>query len=141
MNNNLKSKIAGALNNPHAEHFITANSAIGLMALASVMLALTGFFESASRYESVLFWVDVVTTFFFTIEYGLRLWITDKKWKYAASPLGLLDLFSFVPTYLGLGSFGFLKAARFIRIARLSRVANLSNMPKVIPKKGDNESA
>jgi voltage-gated potassium channel len=111
------------------------------MALASVILAVTGFFESSSRYEPTLFWIDIVTTVFFTVEYGLRIIIADRKWKYVLSPMGLIDFISFVPTYLGFGNFGFLKAARFIRIARLSRVANLSNMPKVIPKKGDNESA
>lgn len=134
---NFKNRIEGALNNPESEYFVLANSVIGIFAVASVILALSALVAYFTRYERIFFWVDWVTTVFFTIEYAVRLWVADRKWTYVRSPLGLIDLVSFVPTYLGLGSFAFLKAARFIRIARLSRALNLSNMPKVLPKKGE----
>ena len=115
--------------------FMFVNTTIGLFAAASVFLALAELLPYLHRYESALLIVDWATTLFFTAEYAVRLWVADRKWAYIRSPLGLVDLISFVPTYLGLGNFAFLKAARFIRISRLSRVTNLTNTPKVIPKR------
>jgi voltage-gated potassium channel len=112
------------------------NGVIVVVALLSVALALAEVVPYLHRFVPTLLWVEWPTTIFFTAEYILRLSVADRKWKYVMSPLGLIDLASFVPTYLGLGSFGFLKAARFIRLARLSRIANLSNVSKVV-KKGE----
>jgi len=134
---NFKYRTEGMLNNPNSEYFGLANGTIGLFAVASIILALAELLPYFHRYETSLFFLDWVTTVFFTLEYAVRLWVADRKWTYVKSPLGLIDLLSFTPTYLGLGSFGFLKAARFIRIARLSRIANLSNVPKVLRKKGE----
>lgn len=131
----VKERIRDTFDNPESEQFVLVNSAIGAFAVASVVLALSALFPYFHRYETIFFWVDWVTTVFFTVEYALRLWIAEKKWAYVQSPLGLIDLVSFVPTYLGLGNFAFLKAVRFIRIARLSRVANVTNVTKVLPKK------
>lgn len=132
----MKERVRSMFENPESEHFRLTNRAIAVVAFVSLLLALAAFFTHFDRYEHILFFADWIITLFFTVEYALRFWIAERKWAYVRSPLGLIDLASFVPTYLGLGSFGFLKTVRFLRIARLSRVANVTNITKVTPKKG-----
>ncbi len=131
----MKERVRSMLDDPRSEYFRLTNSIIIVVALLSLLLALAAFFTYFDRYEHILFFADWIITLFFTFEYALRFWIAERKWAYVRSPLGLIDLASFVPTYLGLGSFGFLKTVRFLRIARLSRVANVTNIAKVVPKK------
>lgn len=57
----------------------------------------------------------------FTLEYVLRIWVSDKKLRYVFSFYGLIDLFSILPTYLGLLINGS-QALAIIRILRLLRV-------------------
>lgn len=123
------------LENPGSKYFAFTNTVIAIVALTSLLLALATLLTYFNRYERILFFADWIVTAFFTFEYALRFWIAERKWVYARSPLGLIDLVSFVPTYLGLGSFGFLKTIRFLRIARFSRVANVTNVTKVVSRK------
>lgn len=120
--------------NPEAPWFRTVNTTIVLFALLSIVLAVVEAVSSLRVHEPKVSWIDVPTTVFFTVEYALRLWVADRKWAYVRSPLGLADLASFVPTYLGFGNFGFLKTARFVRLARLSRIENITNVSKVVKK-------
>lgn len=130
-----KQQVFEMLNDEHSKYFSGVSIIIAFFALASLVLVLAEIFPYITRYERALFLIDWWTTIFFTIEYALRFWVADKRWEYVQSPLGLIDLLSFIPTYLGIGNFSFLKATRFVRVARLSRIANVSNTTKVLPKR------
>ena len=67
----------------------------------------------------------------FTLEYVLRLACVRNPWRYAFSFWGLIDLFSFLPTYIayfgeaGLGSFAMLRAIRLLRVFRILKLLRL----------------
>jgi len=71
-------------------------------------------------FERFLKIFEVATLTLFTIEYVLRLWVSDKKLKFIFSFYGLIDLFATLPFYL---SFGIdLRSIRIFRLLRLFRL-------------------
>jgi voltage-gated potassium channel len=78
-----------------------------------------------SSYFSMLEWT---LTIIFTIEYLARIWCVPNKRKYIFSFLGIIDLLSILPTYLGLvlsGAHSFM-VIRSIRLLRIFRILKLS---------------
>lgn len=73
---------------------------------------------------------EKISVFIFTIEYLTRLLISDRKFKFAVSFFGIIDLLAILPFYL---SFGFdLRSARILRFLRLFRVIKLVRYNKAI---------
>ncbi|MBE0646219.1 MAG: ion transporter [Bacteroidales bacterium] len=77
------------------------------------------------RYLMVLEWIF---TIMFTIEYVLRIYATRHPRKYIFSFWGFVDLFSFLPTYIGIlfTSVHFLVAIRILRLIRIFRILKLT---------------
>ena len=55
-----------------------------------------------TRFAGLLYSLEWVFTIAFTLEYALRMWCTDRKYWYARSFYGLVDLLAILPTYLSL---------------------------------------
>nr|WP_319269536.1 ion transporter [uncultured Draconibacterium sp.] len=73
-----------------------------------------------SRVKEFLNAFELFTVIIFTIEYLLRLWVSDKKTKFIFSFYGVIDLFAILPFYL---SFGIdLRSIRVFRLIRLFRL-------------------
>jgi voltage-gated potassium channel len=81
-----------------------------------------------SRYHSALKVAEWVITVLFTLEYGLRIWVLEKPWKYVFSFYGLIDLMAVLPSYLGLIFVGgqSLMVIRALRLLRIFRILKLS---------------
>ena len=72
---------------------------------------------------SFLYYFEVFCIVIFTIEYLLRLYISNKKLKFIFSFFGIIDLLAILPFYL---SFGFdLRSVRILRFLRLFRLLKL----------------
>ena len=71
--------------------------------------------------------LEYVFTFFFTLEYLLRLYCSPQPRKYAFSFFGIVDLLSTLPLYLGwiFGSVRYLMVVRTFRLIRVFRVFKL----------------
>ena len=71
--------------------------------------------------------LEYVFTFFFTLEYLLRLYCSPQPRKYAFSFFGVVDLLSTLPLYLGwiFGSVRYLMVVRTFRLIRVFRVFKL----------------
>lgn len=80
-----------------------------------------------ARHGELLRAVEWGFTILFTAEYLLRLWCVDRKWGYARSFFGLIDLLAVLPTYLSVLLPGgqFLVVVRILRILRVFRVFKL----------------
>ena len=80
-----------------------------------------------TKYAFELRILDWIITFFFTIEYALRIITTGRPLKYIVSFYGLVDLLSILPTYIGLFVSGLetLSVIRSIRLLRVFRVLKL----------------
>ena len=66
-------------------------------------------------------------TILFTVEYVIRLWVSERPVRYATSFYGIIDLLSVVPTYLTVIFPGgrFLIALRILRVLRVFRILKL----------------
>lgn len=108
---------------------------ITLAILANLFIAIFDTFEQADPYKDILHIVELITVVGFTVEYVLRVWTAEylypnagkfeSKIKYILSFGGIIDLLSFLPTYLPVffpaGAVAF-RMFRVIRILRLFRV-------------------
>ncbi|MEX2512526.1 MAG: ion transporter [Cyclobacteriaceae bacterium] len=79
-------------------------------------------------YGKALYWLEWFFTLVFTIEYFLRIWLSNKKWGYIFGFYGLVDLLAIVPTYLSLFLYTtqyltVIRALRFLRILRILKMS------------------
>jgi voltage-gated potassium channel len=93
--------------------------------LAAIMLESVPAFHE--KYGTILYTIEWVFTIFFTLEYLLRLWVSEKAKDYAFSFLGIVDFLAIIPTYLSLIFVGsqFLLVIRAIRLLRVFRILKL----------------
>ena len=109
---------------------------IGVILLSTIEIFLSTFNITPSCRE-VLYWVDVFTLIFFTIEVSLRIWVAPElhpemspvkaRMRYVFSTQGLIDIISTYPYYLqwllpmSISWVKVLRLSRTLRIFRVSR--------------------
>lgn len=100
--------------------------------LASVTVAIIDSVSSIDlKYKAFLTTLEWIFTGLFTIEYLVRVWVVPRKRKYIFSFWGLIDLISFLPTYLSLILVGY-KYLIILRIVRLLRVFQVYQLNKFL---------
>lgn len=79
--------------------------------------------------SKVLFYIEWGFTILFSIEYFLRIYLSEKTTGYIFSFWGIIDLLSTIPTYLSLFFHGtkYLLIIRVLRLLRVFRIFRLSN--------------
>lgn len=82
--------------------------------------------------REILRQIEIFTVFIFTVEYLLRVIVTDSKPRFIFSFLGLIDLFSILPFYFVAGVD--LRSIRAIRLFRLFRAFKLVRYNKAIQR-------
>ncbi|HBR95311.1 MAG TPA: ion transporter [Opitutae bacterium] len=100
-----------------------------LAILLSVALVMWESVPSISEQtRQALFILEWVITGLFTIEYILRLYVSEKPAKYARSFFGVVDLLAILPTYADLLIPGahYLMLLRVLRVLRIFRVLKLA---------------
>ncbi|NNC41917.1 MAG: ion transporter [Acidimicrobiia bacterium] len=115
------------------DHNTTASRAfdIGLLALItlSVLLVMLETVEQLeARYLALFVALEWIITILFTIEYVARLLTVGKKWRYARSFYGVVDLLSILPVYLsviipGAQSLLVIRSLRLLRVFRVLKMA------------------
>ena len=96
-------------------------ASVGIVMLESVN-------EYARRFQSFFLIVEWILTFFFTLEYILRIIVSPNKRKYVFSFFGIIDLLSILPAYLslvftGMHSLIILRSFRLLRVFRIFKLA------------------
>jgi voltage-gated potassium channel len=71
--------------------------------------------------------VEWFFTGLFTAEYAVRLWCSPRRWRYARSFFGIVDVLAFLPTYLALffpvlHAFGVIRVFRLLRLFRVFKL-------------------
>lgn len=98
-----------------------------LIVLSVIAVMLESVPPIKARFGEELRHMEWVMTFFFTIEYIIRIWIVEKPKKYIFSFFGVIDFLAILPTYLSLvlvGTQG-LAIIRALRILRVFRILKL----------------
>ena len=80
------------------------------------------------NYTKVFIYTEWAFTFLFTIEYILRIIISNKKRKYIFSFFGIIDFLSILPAYLslvftGMHTLVILRSFRLLRVFRIFKLA------------------
>ncbi len=78
--------------------------------------------------REALYVIEWLITGLFTIEYALRLYVSEKPLRYSRSFFGLVDLLAILPTYIDLFIPGahYLMLLRVLRVLRIFRVLKLA---------------
>ncbi len=106
-----------------------------LISIVVVML------ESIDRihdnYGRSLLAIEWIVTFFFTVEYILRLYCVKKPWRYALSFYGIIDFLAILPTYLafffvGTHSLMVIRALRLLRVFRIFKLGSFMAQGSII---------
>ncbi|MFO7843422.1 MAG: ion transporter, partial [Bacteroidales bacterium] len=81
-----------------------------------------------ANYGDILLSFEWFFTILFTLEYFIRIWISQRKRKYIFSTLGIIDFLSIIPTYFSLLFVGthYLMAIRVLRLLRVFRIFKLN---------------
>ena len=95
--------------------------------------------ELDAQYGAIFDVLEWFFTILFTVEYTLRILISEKPGKYAFSFLGIIDLLALLPTYLTLitAGGGYLVVVRTIRLLRIFRILKLSRYLREASVLGD----
>lgn len=90
--------------------------------------------EIHAKYVYELHVIEWIFTILFTLEYFTRIYITDAKSKYIFSPMGIVDLIAFLPTYLTLVLSGgqYFMVIRGLRLLRVFRILKMVNYLKEV---------
>lgn len=85
-------------------------------------------------YGSIFLAIDIIVTGIFLIEYILRIVYAEKPFKYIISPLGIIDLLSFIPSLLlfAFPVFTDLHSLRVLRVIRIIRLLRLFRILKIL---------
>ena len=111
-----------------------AGKAFDIAVMAAIVISLiVAFVETKpavmGRFKDVLTILEYVLTFFFTIEYALRLYCSPRPKDYALSFFGIIDLLATLPLYLSfipcLSSARYFFIVLVFRLIRIFRVLKL----------------
>src|SRR5919112_3166094 len=96
--------------------------------LSVVVVMLDSVAAINARYGAELAVAEWCFTVLFTVEYLLRLWVSERPLRYAGSFYGIIDLAAIVPTYLAIvfPAGRFLLALRVLRVLRVFRILKLA---------------
>jgi voltage-gated potassium channel len=123
-------------------HFINNNKYFiqfiyALIILNIIALILESYQEINNRFHAIFYYFEVFSVIIFTIEYMIRIWVSDKskedkkeRLNFAFSTMGIIDLIAILPFYLPF-IFPFdLRIVRIMRLFRLLRIFKLSRYSK-----------
>ena len=96
--------------------------------LSILLVILESVKEINVKFGTLIIILEWIITFFFTIEYTLRIFIVKKPSTYIFSFYGIIDLLSVLPSYIGLIFTGMsgLVVIRALRLLRIFRILKLS---------------
>lgn len=119
------------------EHNDTASRRFDLGVLVLILLSVfVAILDSEpwihERFKKELFVIEWAFTILFTIEYGIRLYLSSRKLGYIFSFYGMVDLLAILPTYLSifLANTQFLVVIRALRLLRVVRILKLGRYVK-----------
>jgi len=129
----MKEKVSNFIN--HNKYFIKFIYALIVLNIAALILE--SYEELNAKHGRLFYLFEVFSVAIFTIEYIIRIWVSDKtkedkkeRLNFAFSTLGIIDLIAIIPFYLPF-IFPFdLRIVRILRLFRLLRVFKLGRYSK-----------
>jgi voltage-gated potassium channel len=120
----LRERLRGYLNTTETLPGQLVNGAIVILIFLSAAIFVIKTYPISPLLDAWLNVLDWLIVLAFTVEYGLRLWVAPRPWRYALSLYGLIDLIALLPSWVGVFDVRFLRFFRSLRILRLVRIFN-----------------
>lgn len=114
-----REKIAFYLNDSHTAAGKLVDIALLAVNIIACGLYVAGTYSEAHRLSLVM--ADAVVAVIFFVDYVLRIYSAEKKWKYILSFYGLIDLVSILPSIATTEGLVFLRVLKVLRILRFLR--------------------
>lgn len=108
---------------------------VGLILVSVVTVSIDTLPNLSPSIRAVFSWLEVVIVGLFTIEYALRIGTAPRKFRYAFSFHGLVDVVAILPFYLTLGGVD-LRVVRVLQLFRVVRLLKLSRYSMAIARFG-----
>jgi len=102
----------------------------GLIIISLITFSVDNLPELSPDIKDLLYKIEVFTVIVFTLEYVLRLIVSEDKLKFVFSFYGLVDLAAILPFYLSTGLD--LRSVRVFRLFRLIRILKLFKYSKAL---------
>lgn len=136
MNKRVKKRVFDVIQNSEG----TAGKAFDLFIIALIIISVVSIiadtFTLPKSVKSIFYYTDLISIIIFTIEYVLRIWVSDlirpemkpakARLRYAFSFMALIDLLSILPFYVPLMVHLDLRVLRMLRMIRLLRIFKVS---------------
>jgi len=108
-----------------------------LILLSVLVVILDSVSEYHERFGTILYAAEWFFTAAFTLEYLLRIWLSNKKVGYIFSFYGIVDLLAILPTYFSIFFFQsqyltVIRALRFLRILRILKLTEYVNEAQIL---------
>lgn len=108
-----------------------------LILLSVLVVILDSVAEYHEQYGPILYAAEWFFTAAFTLEYFLRIWLSNKKLGYVFSFYGVVDLLAILPTYFSLFFIQsqyliVIRALRFLRILRVLKLTEHVNEAQIL---------
>jgi len=108
-----------------------AGRTVSLIITGLILLSTTSFiaetYPISELVRTRLATLDTALLVVFTVEYLVRLWCADNKFKFIFSFFSIVDLLAILPFLLGFVNVSFIRIFRWFRILRLIRFLELKN--------------
>lgn len=114
-----KKSIRSYLNNFNETPGRIIEISLGVINLLACIIDIFSTYSFSPQVIKILFLIELVIVIFFTVEYILRIWVSEKRLDYLLSFYGIIDLLSIIPV-IAHGS-GFLRVLRLFRVFRFLR--------------------
>jgi voltage-gated potassium channel len=101
-----------------------------LIVISLVTFSISTLPNLSKSLQQILQVIEIITVVIFTIEYILRIYVSENKFKFIFSFFGIIDLIAILPFYIVSGFD--LRAVRVFRLLRLFRILKLLRYSKAI---------
>ncbi|MFD2532557.1 ion transporter [Gracilimonas halophila] len=129
----IKSKLNALVNDSHTKW--GARFAYTIQALIIYSLVTFSFSTLPNLSKGTLLFLEIsryATVAIFSLEYMVRIWVAENRWKYIFSFYGLVDLVAILPFYLSMTID--LRSFRIIRVLRVFRLIKITKYSKAIKR-------
>lgn len=98
------------------------NGFMAMLVVLSSVIFVAQTYGIPAAWQKILLYLDQGILVAFCLEYGLRLWCAENRWRYVLSAYSIIDLLAILPFFLGVVDIRYIRLLRWFRILRLIRL-------------------
>lgn len=119
----------------NSKKFYFVNDFLSIVVVISLLFLILETVPNLQKFKNLFSLIEYVSATIFLFEYIGRIIGAKNKLSYIFSFFGFIDLFSILPTFIGLNNFLALKSLRSLRILRFLRILRITKLAKIAKNK------